>query len=68
MSLDIPTQESARNTLDRVLQVAVSHRLPNAYRMELGLAVEWLQNLVDSRVLLRPGSGFIGPANEQASR
>jgi hypothetical protein len=57
MSPAVLTQESARRTLDRVLQVAVSHRLPDVYRLELGLAVEWLQDLVDSKVLSgRPAS------------
>jgi hypothetical protein len=51
MSFSVPTQESARSTLDRVLGVAVSRRIPDDQRRELGLAIAWLQRLVDCGVL-----------------
>jgi hypothetical protein len=51
MSLSVPTQESARRTLDQILAVAVSRRIPDEQRRELGLAISWLQTLVDSGVL-----------------
>jgi hypothetical protein len=50
MSFSIPTQETARSTLDRVLGVAVSRRIPDEQRRELGLAIAWLQRLVDCGV------------------
>jgi len=52
MALGVPSQESALNTLDRVLGVAVSRRIPDEQRRELGLAVAWLQTLVDCKVLV----------------
>ena len=51
MSLNVPTQESARRTLDQLLDVAVSRRIPDEQRRELGLAISWLQRLVDCGVL-----------------
>lgn len=51
MSLSVPTQESARRTLDQLLDVAVSRRIPDEQRRELGLAISWLQRLVDCGVL-----------------
>lgn len=51
MSFSVPTQESARRTLDQVLGVAVSRRIPDEQRRELGLAISWLQRLVDCGVL-----------------
>jgi len=51
MALGVPSQESALNTLERVLGVAVSRRIPDEQRRELGLAVAWLQTLVDCKVL-----------------
>jgi hypothetical protein len=51
MALGVPSQESALNTLDRVLGVAVSRRISDEQRRELGLAVAWLQTLVDCKVL-----------------
>ena len=51
MSLELPTQESAQQTLDRILRIAVSRRLPDEHRLELGRAVAWLQGLIDCDVL-----------------
>jgi hypothetical protein len=51
MSFTVPTQESARRTLDQLLGVAVSRQIPDEQRRELGLAISWLQKLVDCGVL-----------------
>jgi hypothetical protein len=67
MSLEVPTQESAQRTLERILRIAVSGRLPDEHRLELGRAVAWLQRLIDCDVLARrpppspavPGSASI---------
>ena len=57
MALGVPSQESALNTLERVLGVAVSRRIPDEQRRELGLAISWLQRLVDCGVLAVIDSG-----------
>jgi hypothetical protein len=51
MSFTVPTQESARRILDQLLVVAASRRIPDEQRRELGLAISWLQRLVDCGVL-----------------
>jgi hypothetical protein len=51
MSFTVPTQESARRTIDRLLDVAVNRQIPDRQRRELGLAISWLQRLVDCGVL-----------------
>lgn len=56
MSFSVPTQESARRTVDQLLGVAVSRRIPDEQRRELGLAISWLQRLVDCGVLAGVGS------------
>jgi hypothetical protein len=51
MPFTVPTQESARRTLDRLLGVAVNRQIPDEQRRELGLVISWLQRLVDCGVL-----------------
>ena len=66
MALGVPSQESALNTLERVLGVAVSRRIPDEQRRELGLAVAWLQTLVDNKVLATVNG--LGAATESGAR
>jgi hypothetical protein len=51
MSFSVPTQASARRILDQLLVVAASRRIPDEQRCELGVAISWLQRLVDCGVL-----------------
>lgn len=51
MSFSVPTQASARRILDQLLGVAVSRRITDEQRCELGVAISWLQRLVDCGVL-----------------